>query len=97
MSLISGFTNQTATIRAKLPGGDGYGGDNYGDPYEAPVRKERRQTWVAGPDGVQVKSTTYVLTEEILNVGDEVDGERVVAVEDIRPADGTLIGTECYL
>lgn len=97
MSLISGFTNQTATLRVKLPGGDGFGGDAYGEPETVRCRKERRQQWVSDPNGVQVKSTTYVLTERVLNVGDEIDGRRIVAVEDVVDKSGKTLGSESYL
>lgn len=96
MSLISGFTNQTAEYKART-GGDGFGGDAYADPETIKVRKERRQQWVSDPSGVQVKATTYILAERILNVGDQIDGRRVVAVEDVVDKAGKTLGTEAYL
>lgn len=96
MSLISGFTNQTATLE-KRTGGDGFGGDAYAAPETIKVRKERRQQWVSDPNGVQVKSTTYVLSERVLDVGDQIDGKRVVAVEDVVDKAGKTLGTESYL
>jgi hypothetical protein len=103
MSVVTGFTNQDATLERPQLNDDGEPiSDEFGDTlYSAPetirVRKERRQRWVRSSSGVEIVASTYVLTESVINPDDRIDGRKVEAVEDIIAKNGTQLGTECYL
>jgi hypothetical protein len=98
MSILTGFTHQTATLERLVPDAyDVYGEPLYGAPETIRVRLERRQRWVMAENGIRGINSTYVLTEARLNPGDNIDGRKIEAVEDIISKGGKFLGTECYL
>jgi hypothetical protein len=97
MSLLTGFTHQTATLERNAGTLDDFGDTVFEDPVTIKVRRERKQQRITSATGAERISTTYILTEELVNTGDRVDGEVVQAVEDIINKAGKFLGTECYL
>jgi hypothetical protein len=96
LSLISGFTNQTVSYE-KRTGKSNYTGITYAPAVEIPARKELRQTRVRNAQGSEVLSTTYVLTEHSVALGDKIDGLEIQALESIVNKGGRLLGYEAYL
>jgi hypothetical protein len=101
-SIVSDFLTESVNYRPRA-GRDISGNVTHGAARTLRARVERRNTWVLTAEGRIRDETTYVLVEERVDTGDEMDtgdgnGWRPVdAVEDVKSAEGEFWGTECYL
>lgn len=98
MSRLSKYLNQKAEYH-KANGLDLYGEPQFHQAVEVSCRRERIVKDIKTTDGSLIKSFCTYYTDEnaFLNVGDKLDGQSIIAVEDYIGSLGELEGSVSYV
>lgn len=92
---IAKYCNQTATLQVRT-GEDGWGARALQAPVQIPCRKETKQKFIRSKGETAIVAVTEILTTETVKIGDYIDNEEILAVEDIVAKNGTIMGYYAY-
>jgi hypothetical protein len=95
VSLISGFTNQTAKHEVRT-GKDGFNRPVYGAVRTIKVRREPASGVIRSATGTDVAVESHYITEAVVAVEDRIDGSPVRRVSELINKGGAREGFEAW-
>lgn len=93
---IKGFLKQTAQWRRFTGVSTGWNAQTYAPAQTIKVRKTKKVKRVKTQKEVTYIDVTLYMTEDLVEIGDQLDGEIIHAVEDIVELSGRVIGRYAF-
>jgi hypothetical protein len=93
MSVITGFTNQTAQLQ-RYTGKDGFNKPTYAAAETIKVRRDGAWGKERTAVGTEIDAESEYMTEATVSVQDKVDGIPIKGVVEITGKNGVLLGYE---